>query len=143
MEYISNSLQKTQEIALDIARKLKSGDVLALSGDLGSGKTTFVGFLVDALQSHSRTQSPTFVILRKYTANLNGIKNVNHLDLYRLQSQQEIDDLGLVELFTEKNTVSLIEWPDFAEKYLPANTIRIKFEYVDESTRKMNVQNLY
>ena len=144
MEIVSDSLTKTQELVGDIAKKLKAGAVLALYGNLGSGKTAFVNFLVAALEINSRVQSPTFVILRKYTgAGVGDIKTVNHFDLYRLTTESEVLDLGLPEHFAEKNAIFLIEWPELAEKYFPADTIRIYFDYVDETTRKVNVQNLH
>src|SRR3990167_8191355 len=98
MDVLSRSTQETEELAKRLATQLKSGDVLALHGDLGSGKTTFTAYLVSALGIEKRVQSPTFVILRRYAAetdetaeniggSLNGIKIVNHLDLYRVQSK--------------------------------------------------------
>ncbi len=139
MEVLSKSTNQTKELAGSIAKKLKSGAVVGLYGDLGAGKTTFAGFLVHALGIDRRVQSPTFVIARKYI----GKKlTVNHIDLYRLQDPEELQDLGLQEFFEEKSAITLIEWPEVAEVFLPEGTIRIYFEYVNENTRKIKVQNL-
>ena len=110
-------------------------------GGLGSGKTTFTGFLTRALNSSSRVQSPTFVLVRRYKCNLNGIKFINHIDLYRLSDINEILDLGFKEILNEKDTLSIIEWPELVKNYLPNKTTKIKFEIIDENERKINVQN--
>ena len=153
MDVLSRSTQETEELAKRLAAGLKVGDILALHGDLGSGKTTFTSYLVSALGIEKRVQSPTFVILRRYAAetdetaeniggSLNGIKIVNHLDLYRVQSKAEVEDLGLGELFSEPNSIGVIEWPEIAQEFLPENVIKINFEYVDENTRRIYAQNL-
>jgi len=132
MEIITGSTEETKKFACEIAKKTKSGDVLALYGDLGSGKTTFTRYFVEALGFKNRVQSPTFVIARKYG-------NVNHVDLYRLTSEKEVEELGLEELLADKKAITIIEWPELSEKLLPKNTSKIHFEYVDENTRKINL----
>ena len=92
-EFISNSTEETKSIAKEISKNLKTGDVLALYGDLGSGKTTFTSYLVHHLGIENRVQSPTFVIARRYS-NEGSLVTVNHLDLYRLTSLDEVKDLG-------------------------------------------------
>lgn len=139
MEVLSNSLAETKKFAQVLALKLRAGDVLALHGDLGSGKTTFVGFLVAALGSIARVQSPTFVLLRKYGG---GRLNVNHLDLYRIGSEAEVVDLGLDELVWEPNAITVIEWPEVATNFLPPTTMHVHFEYKSENERRIYVQNL-
>lgn len=132
MEIITHSTEETKKFACQIAKKVRPGSVLALYGDLGSGKTTFVRFLVEALGVKNKVQSPTFVIARKYG-------KVNHVDLYRLTTEKEVEDVGIEEILKDKNTVTVIEWPELAEKFLPRDTIRIYFEYVDENSRKIKL----
>lgn len=132
MEIITHSTEETKKFAYEIAKKTKPGEVLALYGDLGSGKTTFTRYFVEALGLENRVQSPTFVIERKYG-------NVNHVDLYRLTSEKEIEDLGLEELLSDKKAITVIEWPELAEKFLPKDVVKIHFEYVNENTRKINL----
>ncbi len=145
MEILSHSVGETQAFAQEVAKNIIPGDVLALYGELGAGKTTFVSYLVSALGLKNRVQSPTFVISRIYeSADAAGeIKKVNHLDLYRLQDAPEVSELGFAEFLNEKNAVTLVEWPEVAESLLPSNTIRIFFEVVDENERKIHVQNLH
>jgi tRNA threonylcarbamoyladenosine biosynthesis protein TsaE len=110
-----------------------------LYGDLGSGKTTFTAFLVHALGIDRRVQSPTFVILRKYSAGSDEISTVNHFDFYRIQDENELYDLGLEEIFGEPNAIAVIEWPKVAESFLPKNIKKMQFEYIDEEERRINV----
>ena len=135
---------KTQELAREISKKLKPQNVLALYGDLGSGKTTFTRYLVEELGFIDRVQSPTFVILRKYVKSTNAeIGIINHLDLYRLSNTEDLRELGLKELFEERKAITIMEWPEIAEALLPKDTIKIFFEYLDENERRINVQNIY
>jgi tRNA threonylcarbamoyladenosine biosynthesis protein TsaE len=141
METLSKSTQDTKELARGLAKKLKPGDVLALYGDLGSGKTTFTAFLVEALGIPARVQSPTFVVVRKYEGGKGLVKTVNHIDLYRLTDQREVEDIGIEELIAEKDHVAVIEWPELAEGYLPDGTIKIYFDYLEENSRRINVSD--
>lgn len=136
MEVLSSSTDKTKELAGRIAKQLVPGDVLALYGDLGSGKTTFTRHLVDALGIDARVQSPTFVIVRKYSIDAyQEIKIVNHVDLYRINLPEEVQDIGLGELFSAENAITVIEWPELAEDLLPKNIKSIYFKDVDEGIR--------
>ena len=135
MEITTTSTKETKELAKQLAKDIKEGDVIALYGDLGSGKTTFTKYFVEALDISSRVQSPTFVIHRVYK---NDKITVNHLDLYRLSTKEEVLDMGIEETFEEG--IAIIEWPEVIEEVLPANTKRIYFEYIDENKRLINVQ---
>jgi tRNA threonylcarbamoyladenosine biosynthesis protein TsaE len=140
MDVTVKTIEETRKLACKIASKIKSGDVIALYGDLGAGKTTFTRFLCECLNVKSRVQSPTFVIARKYESN---DVVVNHLDLYRLRTELELADLDLQQFFKNEKSITVIEWPEIAENLLPKDCIKIKFEYVDETTRKINVQNIH
>jgi len=142
MEVLSKSLNETENLVKQVAEKLLPGSVLALYGDLGSAKTTFTRLLVSALGITSRVQSPTFVIARIYSGGKGKIKKVNHLDLYRLTTKEELSDLGLKDYFNERDSITVIEWPKLVEEDLPKDTISIFFKYIDENTRRICVQNL-
>lgn len=129
MEILSSSPSETKDLATRIAKDLEPGDVLALYGNLAAGKTTFTSFLVSALGSTSRVQSPTFVLMRTYKGDeSSNIKVINHLDLYRLESKEDVLDIGLPEIFDIPNAIAIIEWPEIAEELLPKRTKRIYFE---------------
>jgi tRNA threonylcarbamoyladenosine biosynthesis protein TsaE len=141
MEVLSLSTKQTEELARKVAAELKPGNILLLRGDLGSGKTTFTSFLVKALGIDARVQSPTFVIMRKYSGGTGDIKVVNHIDLYRLTSIEEVEDLGLSEIVLESDSITIVEWPDVASTFFSEidtkNLIKIDFEYQDEGVRKI------
>ena len=135
MEILSKDLTQTKDLARRVAQELKPNGVLALYGDLGSGKTTFTRYLVEELGFDSRVQSPTFVIVRHYKGHAqHGIKLVNHLDLYRLQTLGELEDIGILELINTPSAVTVIEWPEIAEPLLPATTKKLYFK--DEGGNK-------
>jgi len=134
MEVLSRSTKDTQKLAGTIAKKLKKGDVLALYGELGSGKTIFVRYLVIALGLDNRVQSPTFVLHRKY-----GF--INHLDLYRLRSLREAKDLGIEEILNDKDSITFVEWPKLIEEFFSNKTIYINFEHISENERKITIHN--
>lgn len=152
MEILSTSTAETEKLAQTIAQKVKPGMVLALFGDLGSGKTTFTSFLVKALGFDARVQSPTFVIHRRYSRSPVGtndriaviaseatqyINTIHHVDLYRLTSKEEVLDIGLPEMLQESHSLVLIEWPDLAMDFLPPNVVRLYFTTIDETTRRI------
>jgi len=136
MENITKSTEETKKIAIEIAKKIKPGTTVALYGDLGSGKTTFTRYFVQALGIENRVQSPTFVVARKYG-------DINHVDLYRLTTEEEAVDIGIEEMLEDIDKITIVEWPEIVEKLLPEGTVKIYFEYIDENTRKITIKNLH
>lgn len=129
-----DSLEDTAAFAQKLQPLLKRGDVICLSGDLGSGKTTFVQALGQALGIHEDIDSPSFVMLKEYHS---GRLPLYHLDLYRIREPHELMDLGLFDII--ENGVTAIEWPQIAKQLLPYQTLSLHFEYDGES-RKLKVQ---
>tara|TARA_B100000427_G_C15201643_1_gene460599 strand:- start:43 stop:498 length:456 start_codon:yes stop_codon:yes gene_type:complete len=133
-----SSENKTKELANKILIKLKTSDVVFLYGDMGVGKTTFVRYLVNGLQRENKLKqtevtSPTFNILNEYS--IRKIK-INHYDLFRLKSKDELKNLDLFANY--KSAITLIEWPELIE-VKPKNLIELSFEY-DEHHEKRFVQ---
>jgi len=140
-EIISKSPQETQEIARRILSNFKKGGVIALHGELGSGKTTFAQGIARALGITQRVVSPTFLIRKEYSIpTKNNIRKLYHLDLYRLQSAKEVDAIGIREIMNEQDALVLIEWPEKIIESLPTSTIHIIFEYIDETIRKIIIR---
>lgn len=146
MEITLSSTDETKKLATKLARVLKTGDVLALYGDLGVGKTTFTGFLVAALGIKTRVQSPTFILARRYIRkddnskiSENKVNIVNHIDLYRILNENEVYNLDLQEMFDEKNAITIIEWPKIAESILPKRTRAIRFFDAGKNKRKVEI----
>ena len=130
-----SSENKTEELANQILKKLKIGDVIFLFGEMGVGKTTFIRYLVNGLQKKNKLQlsevtNPTFNILNEYQ--INQIK-INHYDLFRLKSAEELKNLSLFE--DRPNSITLIEWPELI-KEKPKNLIELIFKYKDDYKKR-------
>src|SRR5476649_2454201 len=97
-EVITINFKETQAFGLEFAKTLRGGEVLALYGDLGSGKTTFMQGLAKGLGITRNIISSTFIIMRTYTINRKVLKNLYHLDLYRIDNDEQAVDLGLKDL---------------------------------------------
>jgi tRNA threonylcarbamoyladenosine biosynthesis protein TsaE len=122
---------QTQEIGRQFAKNLTARSVLALTGELGSGKTQFVKGLVAGLGSDAVVTSPTFTIIHEYSG---GRLPVYHFDFFRLQDRQSIARLGLDDYFFGDG-VSVIEWADRVPDLIPENARWISFELKSENER--------
>ena len=137
-----SSEKKTKEIAAKFSKKIKSGNIIFLYGEMGVGKTTFIRYLINEFQKRNNIEitevtSPTFNLLNQYE--INEI-NINHYDLFRIKTNEEIQNLGLFE--DNINTITLIEWPQII-KEKPKNLIELIFEYGnDHRTRSVQIKGL-
>lgn len=131
----SNSVEQTAEIAASIAGRLVPGDVVLLSGELGSGKTAFVRAAAASLGVETNVTSPTFAIGNVYSA---SDFEIAHLDLYRLQSI-ELDDEAVLDDFLTPQRVAFVEWPH--DELAETTRLRavIEFAHGGEHERQINV----
>lgn len=124
-----------------LGKSLKGGEVFALYGNLGSGKTTFVQGLAKGLGIKQKIISPTFIIVRKYNVSIknkvSSIKYFYHIDLYRIENEKDVRGLGLEEILNDKSNVVAIEWPEKIEKILPEDRTDIHFEYIGNNQRQI------
>lgn len=125
-ELIIKNENETREFGLKLAEELEAGDVLALIGDLGTGKTALTGYIAQGFGISDNIVSPTFTIVREYTG---GRLPLYHFDVYRLADSEEMFNIGAEEYFYEKGGVCVIEWADIVEDILPADTKYIYIEY--------------
>lgn len=141
MKHISESLTHTNNIAKGILESLKAKDkatILALEGDLGSGKTAFTQEVGKILGVRENINSPTFVIEKIYDINYKGFTRLIHIDAYRLEKESELLHLGWEEIIKEPENLILIEWPDNVKGLIPEHAKPIKFQFIDEKTREIN-----
>ena len=137
-----SSEKKTEELASKFLKKIKPGCSVFLYGEIGVGKTTFIRYLINEFQKINKLEitevtSPTFNLLNEYQ--INELK-INHYDLFRLKSAEEIRNLDLFE--DSKNTITFIEWPQLI-KEKPKNLIELVFEYgEDHITRFVQIKGL-
>ena len=137
-----SSEKNIEELAGKFLNKIKPGDIIFLYGEIGVGKTTFVRYLVNKFQKENKLEitevtSPTFNLLSEYQ--INQIK-INHYDLFRLKSSEEIINLDLFG--DSKNSITLIEWPQMI-KEKPKNLIELYFEYEkNHQARSIQIKGL-
>lgn len=131
---VSDSPEATTAAGERLGARLAPGDVVALTGELGAGKTCFVQGLVRGLGVTTAATSPTFVLVNEYRGRL----PVHHVDVYRTQTLTELLDLGFEELITGGG-VTLVEWADRCEPLLPLRTIRVHIEGVGDEPRRITI----
>lgn len=128
-----NSLADTERLAKLLSGEISGGTVILLSGDLGSGKTTFSQFLGKYLGVKRHMTSPTFNIIKSYNADV----KLHHMDCYRLEDSEE--DLGFDEYFNDTD-IALVEWPQFIAEFLPEDAIKINIQYENENERLVTIE---
>lgn len=150
-EIVSNSPEESKKIAQDFARKIlnekkseRGALVLALYGDLGSGKTTFAQNFAEALGVKEKIKSPTFIIFRKSKIENKkwreiGFENFYHFDVYRIHNEKEILSLGWEEIISSPENIVLVEWADKIENILPKNCVKINFKHMAGDKREINI----
>lgn len=144
---ISKSEKDTLKLAREFATKLKGGEVLALVGELGAGKTVFIKGLAKGLGVKNIITSPTFVLMKVYTAQKHKntkaqkqIKELIHIDAYRLSGGQAFEDIGALEYFGDENCIVAIEWADRVKDILPKSAIKIKFKILKDNQREILIK---
>ncbi len=135
METVTASPEETEALAARLAGRLRVGDVVAVSGELGAGKTTFVRGAARALGVLGPVSSPTFTIGHRYDAPV----PVAHLDLYRLAGINP-EEWGDLEPYFD-GTVAFVEWPEHGGDWLPSVRATVTLNHVDESHRQVNIDS--
>lgn len=153
--FTTNSAKQTQKLGEVLAQELHGGEIIALRGELGSGKTTFAQGLLKGLKVKGPYTSPTFVVLKEYKAGIRnkelGIRkkknkalihnskfiiHVFHVDAYRVTAK-DILNLGWEEIIVDPKNIVIVEWADRIKKIIPARAVWIKFEWIDKNKRKL------
>jgi tRNA threonylcarbamoyladenosine biosynthesis protein TsaE len=128
----SSSSEQTEEAGARLARSLRAGDVVLVSGELGAGKTTFVRGACRELGVTALVTSPTFTIGQLYA----GAPDVAHMDLYRLDGAEP----GLLEDYLTPDRIGFLEWPEAAEPELERVTARVRIEHAGGDERRIEVE---
>lgn len=150
-KFVSSNLEESKKISRNFAEEILSGKirgkengalVLALTGDLGSGKTTFARNFAEALGIKEKIKSPTFIIFRKSKIGNKGwrekgFENFYHFDVYRVNNEKEILNLGWEEIIKNPENIVLVEWADKIEKILPNNRVKINFKHLKRDKREV------
>lgn len=135
-EFVSKSAAETVGLGKKIGAFLASNDVVGLTGPLGAGKTTLIQGIAEGLEVKDYVTSPTFIIINEYQGRL----PFYHIDLYRLDEEAEIEDLGIEEYFN-RGGVCVIEWVEKLKELKPKNIETIEMEIISENERKICVSS--
>ena len=142
--YKTTSFRQTKKLANLLARKFlrrrlkqKGALILALSGELGAGKTTFIQGFMRGLGVRKKITSPTFVLIKNYKLKTSNYKRVYHVDCYRIKNAGELLKLGLREIFENPQNIVLIEWTERIRRALPKNAIWLKFEHGEKENQRI------
>ena len=127
MNVICNSIKETKKFAISLSKKMQKGQVIALNGDLGSGKTTFSQGIAEGLGIKQHVGSPTFKLVSEYGGE---VLKLYHVDCYRLNNSDEFLNLGGENLLLPDNGITLIEWANIIQELLPEDVIEIVFSRV-------------
>lgn len=133
---VTQNPEATKQVGKNLGQNLSPGSIVALTGELGSGKTTLVQGIGEGLRIKSLIKSPSFVIINEY----DGPLPLYHFDLYRLNNAEEILSLGYEEYFYEKRGVVVIEWAKKIKDFLPKEYLEINLKIVNLSKRKISGQ---
>lgn len=134
----SDSREESFQLSEKLGRTLKPGTVVALTGEIGSGKTLFIKGLSRGMgvKNPDEVKSPTFVLLHIYEGRI----PIYHFDLYRLEEEKELDDLGFEEFLSNPEAVSLIEWADRAYGRIPASALWIELKITGPASRRIKIK---
>lgn len=136
--FVADSVEKTNSLGKKLASFMLPGDLIALSGELGAGKTTFVKALARGLGiPEDDVSSPSYTLVNEY----NGRIPMYHFDLYRLEGADDVDDLGFDE-YMEGDGLAVVEWADLAPQILPSEYIEIKIMISGEESRDLELKGI-
>lgn len=147
MRYITRSSAETRRLGAHLAKAILSSrterhaKTILLTGDLGSGKTTFTQGFLAACGYAKKVTSPTFVVMKRYVISRNDHSKVYHADLYRFSHSAQLDALGFEHIFQDPFAIVLIEWPKRAKNILPKKRIEVEFFHQqEENKRKITIR---
>ncbi len=138
-DIISHSPDQTRALGAQLGRLLASGDVVLLSGNIGSGKTTLSQGLARALRVREPVGSPTFTLVSEYDATSANDEPLRlfHIDLYRIGQPDDVDSFGFTDILDAPGGVALVEWPERARPALPAEYLLVHFSWVADTKRQI------
>ena len=146
--FITSSPRETGLIARDLAKELvkrktsKESLVIGLSGELGAGKTTFIKSFIRALGVSKKITSPTFLILRRFKLPKGGnYENIFHIDAYRLERGEELNEVGIKDIISNPLNIVLVEWAEKVRSVLPKEMIWLKFNYAEKEKERQIIIN--
>ena len=121
-------------IGFEFSQEIKAGDIIAIEGEIGAGKTTFIKGILKGLGYKGNVNSPTYTLINEYQAN----SKIIHIDCYREKNINRWIDIGFIDYLNDNNII-IIEWPEYIRKILPSDTIDIYIKHIEESIREIKI----
>jgi tRNA threonylcarbamoyladenosine biosynthesis protein TsaE len=134
--YITESAEETEQLGFDIGKNAVNGDVIAVTGELGTGKTALTRGIAEGMGITEDITSPTFSLMEIHE----GEKTLYHFDLYRIEDDREFNNLCFEE-YWENDGISVVEWAERAGNRLPEKRIDITIEYISSTERRITVEH--
>jgi tRNA threonylcarbamoyladenosine biosynthesis protein TsaE len=147
IEITTKSAEETKKAGMTLGKSLEieplkeKAFILALEGDLGAGKTTFIQGLAEGLGVKENVLSPTFVILKEFSLSLENYRHLYHIDVYRLKNSEELLELGIEDLINNPENIIVIEWADKVRDILPSDVSWLRFKNEGEENRNIKISN--
>lgn len=145
MKYLTKSPKDTEKLAGFLLEKftklgLEKSLVIALEGELGAGKTTFVKGVAKALKIKTNIKSPTFNLMKTYEIRGKSHKTLYHFDCYRLKDHRDLEVMGIKEILNNPDNIILIEWSDRVKKILPKKYIKVHIDHISSNERSITIK---
>ncbi len=141
----TNTEEETNNLGLNFAGKLRNGDIVAIYGELGTGKTEFIKGICSYFHVKDIVSSPTYTLINQYMGK-NGATQlpIYHIDLYRVESVKDLEEIGFQECMFDDQGIKLVEWADKANGFLPKKGYRIFIEQNDddENERAFRIEKI-
>lgn len=130
------SIDTIGDAANEFVKQMGNNTVFAFHGEMGAGKTTFIKAICEKLGVEDTINSPTFAIVNEYRANTGEL--IYHFDFYRIKDEEEAFDFGYEDYFFS-GSICFIEWPERVQSLLPADTVNVNIEEIEDGTRKVTI----
>ncbi|MBN1486497.1 MAG: tRNA (adenosine(37)-N6)-threonylcarbamoyltransferase complex ATPase subunit type 1 TsaE [Anaerolineae bacterium] len=137
LEFISRSAEQTRRIGARLGSLLTGGEVIALEGNLGCGKTVLAQGIGQGWGTTTRLISPTFVLLRRHESPQHITTKLYHIDLYRLANSDDVESIGVYDLIGDQDAICLIEWPERASDLFDAEYLWVSFDWLSDYRRSL------
>lgn len=134
LDFFSHSAEQTRRLGWRLGRLVEPGDIVLLRGPLGAGKTQFAQGIARGLGVEQVVRSPTYTLVSVYDGDR---MRLYHVDLYRVEGDADIATVGVEEYVAYEDGVVVVEWPDRAREWLPAEALTVELQHVDETKRRM------
>ena len=142
MNILTKTISEAKKIGKTLAKQCRGGDIVCLYGDLGTGKTTLTKGMANGFLIKKDITSPTFALMNIYPVKSQKIKQLVHIDTYRLKNEQELIDIGIEDYLGAPDTICIIEWPEKITDLLSKKKVKkVTIKHIDENKRQIELED--